>query len=109
MVCVQIREKAVSAKNKAIDLMPALTSAFAKMELPVLRDITQAELNRVRKVDGQVSVFDVIRAVTGQQTNACRTIWQRLTEAHSEVATYCCDFKFNGQGQRETPVQTPLG
>ena len=29
---------------------------------------------------------------------------QWLTEAHSEVATYCCDFKFNGQGQRGTPV-----
>ena len=68
-VCVQIREKAVSAKNKAIDLMPALGSVFAEMELPILRDITQAELNRVRKVDGRVSVYDVIRAVTGQTLN----------------------------------------
>ena len=49
----------MSAKNKAIDLMPALSSAFAEMELPVLRDITQAELNRVRKVDGRVSDGEV--------------------------------------------------
>ena len=29
---------------------------------------------------------------------------QWLTEAHSEVATCCGGFKFNGQGQRGTPV-----
>jgi len=51
------------------------------MEL-ALKEITDADLCRIRKVDGHLSVFDVIRAVTGQPNGTVRKTWQRLLETH---------------------------
>ena len=40
-----------------------------------LRDITEAELRRIRKADGKVAARDVISAVTGQGAAACKGTW----------------------------------
>lgn len=51
---------------------------------------------------GQASVFDIIRVLGGQKSP--HKAWERLCESHSEVLTKCQNFRFPGQGQRETPV-----
>ena len=81
-------------------------------EIATLRDITEAELCRIRKCDGQVSVFDVIRAVTGQAPKPCRMIWYRLAEMHPELTTICGSYKFNTRGRggaQETPATDAAG
>ncbi len=87
--------------------MQALTA-----EIATLRDITEAELRRIRKADGQVSVLDVIRAVTGQMPNACRKLWSRLTETHPELAALCRpkELKVKGRGcNQATPATDAAG
>ena len=65
------------------------------IELTTLRDITEGELKRIRKAEGLVSVYDVIRAVTGHQQVVVRNTWKRLTETHPELVSNCYSYKFN--------------
>lgn len=51
---------------------------------------------------GQASIFDIIRVLGGQKSP--HKVWERLCESHAEVLTKCQNFRFPGQGQRETPV-----
>ena len=51
--------------------------------------------------DGRYSIFDVIR-LCGCSSE--RKVWERLTERYPEVVAKCHNFKFQGRGQRETPV-----
>ena len=72
-----------------------------------LRDISSASLMHVRKTSEtppRVSVYDVLSVVTGLPTNNCSNVWQRLQDDFPGVAAGCSDFRFPGQGQRETPV-----
>ena len=72
-----------------------------------LKEITSASLVHVRKTSEtppRVSVYDVLSAITGLSTNNCSNVWKRLQDDFPEVATNCSYFKFQGQGQRETPV-----
>jgi hypothetical protein len=73
-----------------------------------LRDITEAELRRIRKADGKVAVCDVIRAVTGQGATTCSKTWHRLTDSHPELLEMCksCKFKSAGRGSHKETVVT---
>lgn len=51
--------------------------------------------------DGRYSVFDVIK-FCGKGGE--RKVWERLCTQFPEVVAKCHNFKFSGQGQRETPV-----
>lgn len=51
--------------------------------------------------DGRYSVFDVIK-FCGCKSQ--RQVWKRVVEQYAEVVTKCDNFKFEGKGQRETPV-----
>jgi hypothetical protein len=51
-----------------------------------------------------VSVLDVIGTVTKQPPKHCSTIFARLEHQYPEVSSICGNFKFNGRGQKETPV-----
>jgi hypothetical protein len=65
------------------------------------------ELNgaKIRKTeDGRFSVFDLIRIAGGQK--APHKAWERLKESYPELLTKCQNFKFEGKGQRLTPVAT---
>ena len=93
-----------------MDLATGMQATSA--EIATLRNITEAELHRIRKADGQVSVFDVIRAVTGQAPKPCRMIWYRLAEMHPELTTICGPYKFNTRGRggaQETPATDATG
>lgn len=51
---------------------------------------------------GQPSVFDMIKTLGGKKNPW--DCWRRLIETHPEVVAKCEDFRFTGQGQRNTPV-----
>ena len=84
-----------------MDLATGMQATSA--EIATLRNITEAELHRIRKADGQVSVFDVIRAVTGQAPKPCRMIWYRLAEMHPELTTICGPKEFKPRGRGGNP------
>lgn len=52
--------------------------------------------------EGQPSVFDMIKVLGGQRNP--RDVWERLVESHPEIADWVCMYKFEGAGQRATPV-----
>ena len=82
------------------------------MELAALRDITEGELHRIRKANGLVSIYDVIRAVTGHELITIRKTWQRLTEFYPELQTICTlqKFRTNGRGgNQESPATDAKG
>lgn len=60
--------------------------------------------------DGRFSIFDVLVGfeVCKSSRNAPE-VWKRIHTEHSEVITFCDNFKFPGRGQRETPVATEEG
>ncbi len=66
-----------------------------------------AALGRIRKTaedPPRVSIYDVIGVVTGTAPADCKHTWDRLLSKHPEILPLCQTFKFEGQGQRETPV-----
>ena len=69
-------------------------------------------LQGIRKGNGLVSVYDVMRWVTGQPLNFCRATWQRILEFHPNMAGFCSSIKFAPKGRgrpAETPLPTRLG
>ena len=67
----------------------ATMSTAASAEGLQLRAIDLVALQNVRKKDGLVAVYDVLRLVTLQEPNCCRVLWARLLENHPELATIC--------------------
>ena len=56
-----------------------------------------------------VSVFDVLKAI-GYANTSERIEWGRISKMYfSEVVTLCHNFKFPGQGQRDTPCLNAVG
>jgi hypothetical protein len=84
----------------------------ASVDIATLRDITEGELRNVRKVGNIVSIYDVIRAVTGHDLVVIRNTWKRLIETHPELVSVCYSYKFNkcGRGShQETPATDAKG
>ena len=57
----------------------------------------------------RISVYDVIGLITGQSQTARAVIYRRLVDNFPEVSTFCCNFKFPGQGQQQIPVTDARG
>ena len=77
------------------------------MEIPALRHLSEIELKRVRKQGDLVSIYDVIRAVTGHSQVVIRNTWKRSTEEYPELANVCVPVKFHDTGRgsnQETPA-----
>ena len=54
-----------------------------------------------------MSIYDVIRAVTGHSQVLIRNTWKRLTEEYPELANVCAPVKFHDTGRgsnQETPA-----
>jgi hypothetical protein len=62
----------------------------------------------VRRTEAPVrlSVYDVINAVTGRNPSDCKHTWDRLVSLYPDAMFSVSSFKFEGQGQKETPVCT---
>lgn len=52
--------------------------------------------------DGRISVYDLIKAVSGQKNP--RDAWKALVRQFPEVVGFSDNFKFPGKGQKDTPV-----
>ena len=52
----------------------------------------------------RLSVYDALSAITGQPNSHSRVMFQRLREAHPEIAMICCYAKFPGGRGGATPV-----
>ena len=75
--------------------------------LPTLRMLDEDSVRRIRKTTEdppRVSVYDVIGAITGMSPTVCSHTLARLQVTYPEVGSNRSNFKFPGQGQRETPV-----
>lgn len=48
-----------------------------------------------------IAVFDLLQHVAKKKAE--RKVFERISEQHPEVVTYCHDFQFSGRGQRSTP------
>lgn len=57
---------------------------------------------RIRSQNGEGSVFDFIREILKQKSE--RKVFERFAKNAPEVVTFCHNLKFEGSGQRETPV-----
>ena len=67
---------------------------------------------QIRKTDEnlpQISVIDVVVAITGQTQSKSAVAFKRLQHDHPEVTANSSDFKFRGRGQRDTPVTDVRG
>jgi hypothetical protein len=66
--------------------------------------IFQGRENEIRITpDNMISIFDFIRVAGGQEQP--RKTWLDIEKKYKkEVVTFCNNFKFDGQGQRQTPV-----
>jgi hypothetical protein len=62
---------------------------------------------RIRSHENQHSVFDFIRIVLVMKSE--RKVWERFVNNCPEVVRFCHNFKFEGAGQRETPVTDLMG
>lgn len=77
-----------------------------------LAELTDADVTRIRKTNEtppRISVYDVLRCVSGTHQKATFLVLDRLREQYPEVHTLCMNFKFPGPGQRETPVTCARG
>lgn len=59
--------------------------------------------------DRRFSVYDVLVAFGVCNSSDVRMVFKRMKEGHSEVVTFCDDFKFPGRGQRNTPITDEEG
>ena len=62
------------------------------------------QIRKTKESSPRLSVYDLIRWVTGFNSSNAQTYWTRLLETHPEVGTDCAHHQFPGRGQRETPI-----
>jgi hypothetical protein len=77
-----------------------------------LAELTDADVSRIRKTNEtppRVSIYDTIRGIAGVQQDMCSSTFGRLLKDFPEVRALCSNFKFPGQGQRDTPVTDAEG
>jgi hypothetical protein len=70
--------------------------------ITILEPIVFEDQAMRRTSDGRVSVFDLIGVVGGQLNP--KDVWKALCRDFPEVVDFSDYFKFQGRGQRETPV-----
>jgi hypothetical protein len=74
--------------------------------------LTDSSVTKIRKTSDnppRVSVIDTIALITGHSATVCSHTLQHLKEAYPDVGSMISNFKFNGQGQRETPIANATG
>lgn len=59
-------------------------------------------LDSARKTQDYISIIDIISVILSQKNP--HSTWKRLyNKFQSELCEFCCEIKFDGPGQRETP------
>ena len=78
----------------------ATMSDYTKLEVETLVGVRRTA-DPVR-----LSVYDVIHTVTGQTPTSCKNIWDRLVSSYPDAMFSISSHKFEGRGQKITPVCT---
>ena len=86
---------------------PRTPSIHGQLTTLLGREVKQ--LRKTSQVPPRVSVIDVISAFLGVSGNVAAVTLGRLKSEYPEVTSGCCDFKFKGRGQRDTPVACVRG
>ena len=81
------------------DFMAAM-SDYTKLEVETLVGVRRTE------APVRLSVYDVIHTVTGQNPTSCKIIWDRLVASYPDEMFSISTHKFEGRGQKDTPVCT---
>ena len=58
-------------------------------------------IRKTDQVPPQVSVIDVVAAITGQDANVAAMVFRRTKERYPELDALCADFKFPGRRQKK--------
>ena len=57
----------------------------------------------------RISVYDLVAAITDQDTNNGRTTFMRMKNTYNELAAICSFYKFPGRGRQTSPVTDARG
>ena len=93
-------ERPITKMQNIPDLMASLAG---------LDENTVIQIRKTAESPPRVSVIDVIILITGASRDESAHIHRRLCEAFPDVSTFGTNFKFSGQGQRNTPVADAVG
>ena len=78
----------------------------------MLSAFSEASVQTIRKTaesPPRVSIYDVIGLITGHTASNRAHMFDRLCHQFPEVCTRSTNFKFAGQGQKDTPVTDAEG
>ena len=76
-----------------------------RRELATLLDKDVNTIQKIRTTENlDISLFDMIMAVTGKNNNDAGEAFRTVCKRHPEVQEKILNFKFPGRGQRDTPV-----
>ena len=62
------------------------------------------QIRKTEETPPRVSIIDVAVVITGTNANHAGQILRRIKDRYPDVHSFCVDFRFPGQGQKDTPV-----
>ena len=67
-------------------------------------------IRKTSQVPPQISIIDVVAAITGQDANHAAMGFRRIKDRHPELGAFCVDFKFPGRHARSKspPKELPV-
>ena len=89
--------------------MAAGSAADIPTQLAALLSRESLQIRRTDQNPPQASIYDVISAVTGLNSNHAGKAYRDLTARYPEVHSPGVNFRFPGRGQRDTPVANVRG
>ncbi len=89
--------------------MAAGSAADIPTQLAALLSRESLQIRRTDQNPPQASIYDVISAVTGLNSNHAGKAYRDLTARYPEVHSVGVNFRFRGRGQRDTPVASVRG
>ena len=89
--------------------MAASSGDDVPAQLAALLGLAAVPIRKTEETPPRASVIDVIMALTGKTANHSAESLRELTQRHPEVNGNIVNFKFRGQGQRDTPVSDASG
>ena len=89
--------------------MAAFSADDIRTQLATLLGREAVQIRKTDENPPQISVIDVVAAITGQTQSNSAVAFKRLQCDHPEVTANSSDFRFKGRGQRDTPVTDVRG
>ena len=86
-----------------------MASVSAMLRFAELTDTSVTKIRKTSDSPPRVSVIDTIALITGHSATVCSHTLQHLKESYPDVGSMISNFKFNGQGQRDTSVTDATG